>query len=128
MRLEKLINDINIIGLNMTKFQINPKFVNHLQPSWSRFVTGLQQARNLHDVSIDQLYAYLKQNESVASEVRAMRARFTDPLALISKTYNPPPPSYSSYPFDVKKHAHLIMHYSLDALPNAIARHPCDAM
>ncbi|GJS72254.1 hypothetical protein Tco_0705095 [Tanacetum coccineum] len=28
----------------------------------------------------------------------------------------------------VNKRARLIMHYSLDALPNAIARHLCDAM
>ncbi|GKD85958.1 hypothetical protein Tco_1357112, partial [Tanacetum coccineum] len=34
----------------------------------SRFVTGVKQTRNLHEVSFDQLYAYLKQNEPDANE------------------------------------------------------------
>ncbi|GJZ38744.1 hypothetical protein Tco_0585307 [Tanacetum coccineum] len=49
IRFAKLINDINIIGLHVTKFQINIKFVNQLQPEWSRFITRVKQARNLHD-------------------------------------------------------------------------------
>ncbi|GKB98615.1 hypothetical protein Tco_0984752 [Tanacetum coccineum] len=65
-------------------------------PKWSRFVIGVKQARNLHEVSFDQLYAYLKHNEPNANEVRSMKARFPYPLALIANTYNPPP-SYSSY-------------------------------
>ncbi|GKD03257.1 integrase, catalytic region, zinc finger, CCHC-type containing protein, partial [Tanacetum coccineum] len=51
----------------------------------------VKQARNLHEVSFDQLYAYHKQNELDANEVRVMKARFPDPLALIANTYNPPP-------------------------------------
>ncbi|GKA58500.1 hypothetical protein Tco_0757688 [Tanacetum coccineum] len=95
MRYSKLINDINIIVLNMTKLQVNTKFVNHLQPEWSRFVTRVKRAGNLHNVSFDQLYAYLKHNEADAREVQAMRAKFCDPLALIAKNYNPSP-SYST--------------------------------
>ncbi|GKE41746.1 hypothetical protein Tco_1469030, partial [Tanacetum coccineum] len=38
----------------------------------------------------------MEQNEADASEVRDVRARFLDTLALIANTYNPPP-SYSSY-------------------------------
>ncbi|GKB54447.1 hypothetical protein Tco_0905200 [Tanacetum coccineum] len=67
-----------------------------IESYYMRFVTGVKQARNLHEVSFDQLYAYLKQNEQDANEVRAMKARFSDPLVLIENTYNPPP-SYSSY-------------------------------
>ncbi|GKB90750.1 retrovirus-related pol polyprotein from transposon TNT 1-94 [Tanacetum coccineum] len=95
MRYSKLINDINIIVLNMTKLQVNTKFVNHLQPEWSRFVTRVKRAGNLHNVSFDQLYAYLKHNEVDTSEVQAMRAKFRDPFALIAKNYNPSP-SYST--------------------------------
>ncbi|GJS58547.1 hypothetical protein Tco_0653331 [Tanacetum coccineum] len=57
MRFAKLINDINIIGLEMKPLQ---------------------------------------HNEQDANEVRAMRARFPYPLALIANTYNLPP-SYSSF-------------------------------
>ncbi|GJT88835.1 hypothetical protein Tco_1070552 [Tanacetum coccineum] len=84
------------IWINMTKLQVNTKFVNHLLPKWSRFVTGVKQAMNLHEVSSDQLYAYLKQNEPDANEFHAMKARFSYLLTLITNTYNPPP-SYSSY-------------------------------
>ncbi|GKC60083.1 hypothetical protein Tco_1087681 [Tanacetum coccineum] len=60
MRFAKLMKDINIIRLDMTRLHVNTKFVNHLQPEWSKYVTGVKQARNLHEVSFDQLYAYLK--------------------------------------------------------------------
>ncbi|GKC03077.1 hypothetical protein Tco_0994687 [Tanacetum coccineum] len=46
-------------------------------------------------VNFGQLYAYLKKNENDANEVRAMRQRYLDPLALLANTYNPPP-SYNS--------------------------------
>ncbi|GKE37001.1 hypothetical protein Tco_1460406 [Tanacetum coccineum] len=94
LRFAKLINDMNIIGMSMKTLQINTKFVNHLQLEWSRFVTAAKQAKSLHEVSYDQLYAYLKQNENDANEVQLMRKRFPYPLALIANTYNPPP-SYS---------------------------------
>ncbi|GJZ20912.1 hypothetical protein Tco_0557951 [Tanacetum coccineum] len=60
-----------------------------------RFVTAAKQARDLQVVKFDQLFAFLKHNEKDAKEVREMRQRFLDPLALLAKTYNPPP-SYSS--------------------------------
>ncbi|GKA33292.1 hypothetical protein Tco_0719659 [Tanacetum coccineum] len=94
LRYAKLLNDMNIINMKMTPIQISTKFVNHLQPEWSRFVTAAKQAKNHHKVNFDQLYAYLKQNENDANEVRAMRQRYPDPIALLANTYNLPP-SYS---------------------------------
>ncbi|GJV73590.1 retrovirus-related pol polyprotein from transposon TNT 1-94 [Tanacetum coccineum] len=94
LRYAKLINDMNIINMKMTPIQINTKFVNHLQPEWSRFVTVAKQAKDLHKVNFDQLYAYLKQNKNDANEVRAMRHRYPNPLALLANTYNLHP-SYS---------------------------------
>ncbi|GKC75190.1 hypothetical protein Tco_1125964 [Tanacetum coccineum] len=73
LRYAKLINDMNIINMKMTPIQINTKFVNHLQPEWSRFVTAAKQEKDLHKVNFDQLYAYLKQNENDSNEVRVMR-------------------------------------------------------
>ncbi|GJT02601.1 hypothetical protein Tco_0823770 [Tanacetum coccineum] len=54
MRYPKLMNDINIIRLKMTTLQVNTKFVNHLQPEWSRFVTGVKQAKNLYEMLLTQ--------------------------------------------------------------------------
>ncbi|GKA41006.1 hypothetical protein Tco_0733599, partial [Tanacetum coccineum] len=67
-----------------------------IQSYYMRFVTEVKQAKNLHKVSFDQLYAYLKQNEPDANEFRAMKDRFPDPLVIIANTYNLPP-SCSSY-------------------------------
>ncbi|GJT05627.1 hypothetical protein Tco_0840089 [Tanacetum coccineum] len=92
----KLMNDINVIRLKMKPLQVNTKFVNNLQPEWSRFVIGAKQANELHKVSFIQLYAYLKQNEPDVNEVRVMKVRFPYPLALIANTYNPQP-SYSNF-------------------------------
>ncbi|GJX48277.1 hypothetical protein Tco_0273467 [Tanacetum coccineum] len=68
LRYAKLINDMKMIPISMSNMQINTKFVNHLQPEWSRFVTSAKQARDLHDVNFDQLYAFLKHNEKDAKE------------------------------------------------------------
>ncbi|GKA27545.1 hypothetical protein Tco_0713713 [Tanacetum coccineum] len=68
LRYAKLINDMNMIPMYMSPMQINTKFVNHHQPEWSRFVTVAKQARDLHTVNFDQLYAFLKHNERDAEE------------------------------------------------------------
>ncbi|GJX81851.1 hypothetical protein Tco_0331332 [Tanacetum coccineum] len=54
LRYAKLINDMKMILMSMSNMQINTKFVNHLQPEWSRFVTIAKQARDLHSVNFDQ--------------------------------------------------------------------------
>ncbi|GJW74273.1 retrovirus-related pol polyprotein from transposon TNT 1-94 [Tanacetum coccineum] len=56
LRYAKPINDMNMIPLFMTPMQINVKFVNHLQPEWSRFVIAAKQARDLHRVTLDQFW------------------------------------------------------------------------
>nr|GEY86299.1 hypothetical protein [Tanacetum cinerariifolium] len=63
--------------------KINTKFVNTLQPEWSRFFIAAKQVRNLPSVNFDQLYAFIKHNEKDAKEVREMRQRFLKPLALL---------------------------------------------
>ncbi|GJU43124.1 hypothetical protein Tco_1200390 [Tanacetum coccineum] len=72
-RFTKLINDMKMIPMTMSPMQINMKFVNHLQPEWSRFVTSAKQAIDLHSVTFNQLYAFLKHNEKDAKEVRDTR-------------------------------------------------------
>ncbi|GKA66056.1 hypothetical protein Tco_0765864 [Tanacetum coccineum] len=79
--------EILIDSINNGPFQFK-------EPEWSRFVTTAKQEKDLHKVNFNQLYAYIKQNENDANEVRVMRHRFPNPLALLVNTYNPPP-SYS---------------------------------
>ncbi|GJT00075.1 hypothetical protein Tco_0821244 [Tanacetum coccineum] len=59
LRFSQIINDMNTIGMIMKKLQ------------------------DMHELSFDKLYAYLRQHEVHANEVRMMRQRFPDPLALM---------------------------------------------
>ncbi|GJV26842.1 hypothetical protein Tco_1383290 [Tanacetum coccineum] len=53
-----------------------------LPPEWSKFVTDVKLVKDLHTTNYDQLHAYLEQHELHANEVRIMRERNQDPLAL----------------------------------------------
>ncbi|GJR75845.1 hypothetical protein Tco_0088210 [Tanacetum coccineum] len=55
------------------------------QPEWSKFVTDVKLAKNMHNTNFDQMYAYLRQHEAHANEVHLMRQRFLDPFALIQR-------------------------------------------
>ncbi|GJT62604.1 hypothetical protein Tco_1006137 [Tanacetum coccineum] len=58
LRLAKLINDMNTIGMTMRPLKVNTKFVNHLQSEWSKFVTDIKLSKVIHNLNFDQLYAY----------------------------------------------------------------------
>ncbi|GJV87611.1 hypothetical protein Tco_1531549 [Tanacetum coccineum] len=72
LRFAQLINDMNIIKMSTRLVQINTQFLNSLQPEWSKFITNVKLARDLHTTNYDQLYAYLSQHEAHANEVRVM--------------------------------------------------------
>ncbi|GJX93979.1 hypothetical protein Tco_0348565 [Tanacetum coccineum] len=90
LRYAKLINDIKMIPMSMSNMQINTKFMNHLQPEWSRFVTAAKQARDLHVVNFDQFYAppVFQQPPTLQPDTRFAVLTFlpTDnPIASLSK-------------------------------------------
>ncbi|GJS18675.1 hypothetical protein Tco_0413147 [Tanacetum coccineum] len=80
-RFAQLINNMNVINMSMRPVQVNTKFLNSLPPEWSKFVTDVNVARDLHTPNYDQLYSYLEQHEMHANETRLMRERYQDPLA-----------------------------------------------
>ncbi|GKA24896.1 retrovirus-related pol polyprotein from transposon TNT 1-94 [Tanacetum coccineum] len=55
-----------------------------LPPEWSKFVTDVKLVKDLHTTNFDQLHAYLEQHELHANEVRLMRERSQDLLALVA--------------------------------------------
>nr|GEY34524.1 hypothetical protein [Tanacetum cinerariifolium] len=68
----------------------NIKFLNNLQPEWSRHVTIVHQEKDLHTADYTQLYDFLKYNQKEVDELKAKRfAKTQDPLALMA-TYNNP--------------------------------------
>nr|GEY45791.1 retrovirus-related Pol polyprotein from transposon TNT 1-94 [Tanacetum cinerariifolium] len=63
---------MNIYNMKLEQFQVNKKFLNTLPPEWRKFVIDVKLVRDLHTTNVDQLHAYLGQQEFHANEVRLM--------------------------------------------------------
>nr|GEY34917.1 retrovirus-related Pol polyprotein from transposon TNT 1-94 [Tanacetum cinerariifolium] len=71
------------------KIASNLKFLNNLQPEWSRHVTIVHQTKDLHPADYTQLYDFLKYNQKDVDELKAERlAKTQDPLALLANSNN----------------------------------------
>nr|GEV82819.1 hypothetical protein [Tanacetum cinerariifolium] len=82
------------IGIQEKKAKLfnecNLKFLNNLQPEWSRHVTIVHQIKDLHTADYTQLYDFLKYNQKEVDELKAERlAKTQDPLALMVNSNNP---------------------------------------
>nr|GEW36126.1 uncharacterized mitochondrial protein AtMg00810-like [Tanacetum cinerariifolium] len=83
-RFLKLINDLKRNKHFPKKIASNLKFLNYLQPEWSRHVTIVHQTKDLHTTDYTQLYDFLKYNQKEVDELKAERlAKTQDSLALM---------------------------------------------
>nr|GEZ37262.1 hypothetical protein [Tanacetum cinerariifolium] len=62
-RFLKLMNDLKRNKHFPEKIASNLKFLNNLQPKWSRHVTIVHQTKDLHTADYTQLYDFLKYNQ-----------------------------------------------------------------
>nr|GFA80919.1 hypothetical protein [Tanacetum cinerariifolium] len=86
----KLMNDLKKNKHFPKKIASNLKFMNNLQPEWSRHVTIVHQTKDLHTADYTQLYDFLKYNQKEVDELKAERlAKTQDPLALMANSNNP---------------------------------------
>ncbi|GJX92671.1 retrovirus-related pol polyprotein from transposon TNT 1-94 [Tanacetum coccineum] len=90
--------------MTLQQVQLNTKFLNCLPSEWSKFVTYVKLASDIHTTNYDQVHAYLQQHKIHANEIRLTRERFHDPLALVanhhpnsSYSYNQPPSNVPQY-------------------------------
>nr|GEW33731.1 hypothetical protein [Tanacetum cinerariifolium] len=89
-RFLKLMNDLKRNKHFPNKIANNLKFLNNLQPEWSRYVTIVHQTKDLHTADYTQLYDFLKYNQKEVDELKAERiAKIQDPLALMANSNNP---------------------------------------
>ncbi|GJT69143.1 hypothetical protein Tco_1028429 [Tanacetum coccineum] len=89
-RFSKLMNDFKRNKHFPEKIASNLKFLNNLQPEWSRHVTIVHQTKDLHKADYTQLYDFLKYNQKEVDDLRAERlAKTHDPLALMANSNNP---------------------------------------
>ncbi|GKC24463.1 hypothetical protein Tco_1026613 [Tanacetum coccineum] len=108
-RLSTLVNVMDRNDVRPIKVSINIKFLNSLQPEWSKYVTLTRQNKNLSDVEYDALYDDLLQFEPYVQASKAKRAaKNHDPLALIahsnaylSQSHASPSYSHSPQPYYV---------------------------
>nr|GFB90139.1 Gag-Pol polyprotein [Tanacetum cinerariifolium] len=63
-RFLKLMNDLKRNKHFPGKIASNLKFLNNLQPKWSRHVTIVHQTKDLHIADYTQLYDFLKYNQN----------------------------------------------------------------
>nr|GFC11176.1 hypothetical protein [Tanacetum cinerariifolium] len=103
-RFLKLMNDLKRNKHFPEKIASNRKFLNNLQPEWSRHVTIVHQTKDLHITDYTQLYDFLKYNQKDVDELKAERlAKIQDPLALMANSNNPytsPAPHQDLSPFN----------------------------
>nr|GEU88062.1 hypothetical protein [Tanacetum cinerariifolium] len=94
-RFLKLMNDLKRNKHFPEKIASNLKFLNNLQPEWSRHVTIVHQTKYLHTADYTQLYDFLKNNQKEynqkeVDELKAERLAKTQyPLALMANSNNP---------------------------------------
>nr|GFB32817.1 hypothetical protein [Tanacetum cinerariifolium] len=89
-RFLKLMNDLKRNKHFPEKIASNLKFLNNLQPEWSRHVTIVHQTKDLDTADYTQLYDFLKYNQKEVDELKAERiAKIQDPLALMANSNNP---------------------------------------
>ncbi|GJV22972.1 integrase, catalytic region, zinc finger, CCHC-type containing protein, partial [Tanacetum coccineum] len=69
------------------------RFLQQLQPKWTRFVTIVKQQHDLDTVSYHKLFDVLKQYQKEVNEIRAERiAKNANPLALVAAVEQYPDP------------------------------------
>nr|GEX23540.1 hypothetical protein [Tanacetum cinerariifolium] len=84
-----LMNDLKRNKHFSEKIASNLKFLNNLQPKWSRHVTIVHQTKDLHTSDYTQLYDFLKYNQKEVDDLKAEQlARTQDPLALMATSNN----------------------------------------
>nr|GEZ05019.1 hypothetical protein [Tanacetum cinerariifolium] len=103
-RFLKLMNDLKRNKHFPEKIASNLKFLNNLQPEWSRHVTIVHQTKDLHTADYTQLYDFLKYNQKEVDELKSEHlAKIQDPLALMANSNNPyasPAPLQDLSPFN----------------------------
>ncbi|GKC44089.1 hypothetical protein Tco_1061811 [Tanacetum coccineum] len=107
-RMTTLVNIMERNDVRPINVSINTKFLNSLQPEWSKYVTFVRQNQKVTKVEYDSLYDALLQFESHVQASKTKRAaKIHDPLALVahsnaSSSYShSPQPYYVTHPSSV---------------------------
>nr|GEU62893.1 hypothetical protein [Tanacetum cinerariifolium] len=107
-------SNIGIQEEKAKKIASNLKFLNNLQPEWSRHVTIVHQTKDLHTADYTQLYNFLKYNQKEVDELNDERlAKTRDPLAFMENSNN----SYA-FPVPHQDQPSFNQNYMQQRIPN----------
>ncbi|GKB48288.1 hypothetical protein Tco_0899041 [Tanacetum coccineum] len=101
-RFSTLINVMDRNKVTSLEISINTKFLNSLQPEWSKYVTLCRQKYILEEAHFDVFYDYMSQFEPHVKASKAKKAaRNHDPLALVANLQASSLYSCSTQPYHV---------------------------
>nr|GEU56412.1 Gag-Pol polyprotein [Tanacetum cinerariifolium] len=113
-RFLKLMNNLKRNKHFPEKIVSNLKFLNNLQPEWSRHVTIVHQTKDLHTAGYTKLYDFLKYNQKEVDELKAERlAKTQGPLALMTNSNNP-----YAFPAPHQEQSSFNQNYLQQPMPN----------
>nr|GEX73166.1 hypothetical protein [Tanacetum cinerariifolium] len=113
-RFLKLMNDLKRNKHFQEKIASNLKFLNNLQPEWSRHVTIVHQTKDLHTTDYTHMYDFLKYNQKEVDKMKAERlAKTQDSLALMENSNNP-----YVFPAPHQDHPSFNQNYLQQPMPN----------
>ncbi|GJU82812.1 integrase, catalytic region, zinc finger, CCHC-type containing protein [Tanacetum coccineum] len=106
-RIKRFVTLINVMDRNKVRPQeisINTKFLNSLQPEWSKYVTMTCQKYVIKSTLFDELYDHLCQFEPHVKASKAKKAtRNHDPLALVANSHAHSSNSHAKIQGDAQK-------------------------
>ncbi|GJU91600.1 integrase, catalytic region, zinc finger, CCHC-type containing protein [Tanacetum coccineum] len=112
-RLTTLVNIMDRNGICPSLITINTKFLNSLQPEWSKYVIMTRQNANIDTTTYDQLFDTLTQHEPHVLSKRANQtARNHDPLALVARSHVHNLQSYASSSYSYSPQPYYVTHPS----------------
>ncbi|GKB01478.1 hypothetical protein Tco_0829522 [Tanacetum coccineum] len=90
LRFAQIINDMHTIGMTMQQVQVNAKFLNALQPEWSKFVTKIKLAKNIYPDPLALVANHQTQSNSTQTKGNAINSGGNNAAgqARVVKCYN----------------------------------------
>ncbi|GKF27658.1 hypothetical protein Tco_0094000, partial [Tanacetum coccineum] len=114
---ERFSTLINVMDRNKVRplaIAVNTKFLNSLQPEWSKYVTMTRQQYILKTEEYDALFDHLSQFEPHVNASKAKKAaRNHDPLALVANSHTHSLNSHASSTYSRSPQPYYITHLSL---------------
>nr|GEX12160.1 hypothetical protein [Tanacetum cinerariifolium] len=112
-RLTTLVNIMDSNNAHPIPVSINTKFLNCLQPEWSKYVTIIRHNQTGETISYDKLYDSLVQFEPHVQASKAKRAVMNhDPLAIIAHSNASSSQSYENPSYSQSPQSYYVIHPS----------------